>query len=67
LVGSCSSVEVKLARGCCANAVPDKFRPIPSMEPIVPTTSINGIAIQYLTYDIELFLSILKEDMKVYV
>jgi hypothetical protein len=65
LVGSCCSAEVKLVRGCCANAGPVKSRPIPSKEPIVPTTSVNGISIWNLKYDIELFLFILKGGMKV--
>jgi hypothetical protein len=56
-INCCCSIEVKLAWGCCcANAVPDKFRPIPFIETIVPTTKKNDIARQNVICDIELFL-----------
>jgi hypothetical protein len=47
-----------LTGGCCgcANAVPDKFRPIPFIETIVPTTRKSVTAIKKVKCGIWLLL-----------
>ncbi|MGA9296135.1 MAG: hypothetical protein WBV72_01875, partial [Nitrososphaeraceae archaeon] len=61
-INCCCSIEVKLALSCgCANAVPDKFRPIPFIETIIPATKKNDIARQNVKCDIDLFLLLTDE------